>query len=101
MQGLEGVISMKSFQIKIQSFYGPVIEKLYFATLHHFLSISLDKQWSITGHTLLLCKNCTIIVCTKLACCTRIVYTKLSDSLLSQCSINWIYHLYSENILLV
>ena len=34
----------------------------------------------------------------------RIVYTKLSYSLLSQCGINWIYYIYSEykhNILLV
>ena len=38
-----------------------------YTTLHHFLSISLDEQRSITGDTLLLCKICTIIVCTKLA----------------------------------
>ena len=36
-----------------------------YITLHHFLSISLDEQWSIMGHILLLHKNCTIIVCTK------------------------------------
>ena len=56
--------------ISNQSFYGPVIEKLHFAIyiiLHHFLSISLDEQQSVLGHVLLLCKNCTIIVCTKLA----------------------------------
>ena len=35
--------------------------------LYHFLSISLDEQQSITGHILLLCKNFTVIVCTKLS----------------------------------
>ena len=38
-----------------------------YITLHHFLGISLDEQPSITGHILLLRKNCTQIVCTKLA----------------------------------
>ena len=43
------------------------------------------------GHTFLLWKNCTIIVCTKLEWFTElcwIAYIKLSDSLLSQCGIN-------------
>ena len=65
----------KVFFHLIQSFYGPAIEKLYFAiytTLHHFLSISLVKQWSIPGHVLLLC---TIMVC------TRIVYMLYQNSL--------------------
>ena len=46
------------------------------------------------GHTFLLCKNCTIIVCTKLEWFTElcwIAYIKLSDSLLPQCGINGLY----------
>ena len=57
-----------------------------YTTLHHF-HVKIVK----------------LLVCTKLACCTKIVYTKLSFSLLSQCGINWIYYLYSQykqNILL-
>ena len=30
------------------------------------------------------------VVAEQFTCCTRIIYTKLSDTLLSQCSINWI-----------
>ena len=37
------------------------------AWLHHFLSISLDEQYNRSYA----CKNCTLIVCTKLAWCTE------------------------------
>ena len=48
------------------------------ATLRHFLSISLDEHQSPMDHILLLC---TITVCTKLTCCTRIVYMLYQNSL--------------------
>ena len=32
--------------------------KVNYTTLHHFLSISLDEQWSITGHILRWRKKC-------------------------------------------
>ena len=62
-----------------------------YTTLHHFLRISLDEQQSITGHVLLLCKNKTFRLTMY-----RIIYTKLSYSLLYQCDTNWIYYLYSK-----
>jgi len=40
-------------------------------------SYILDEQRSMAGHILLLCTNCAIVC----ACCTRIVYTKLTGSM--------------------
>ena len=39
-----------------------------------------------------------VVVCTKLACCTRIVYAQLSDSLQSQCGTNGSYTSYTQSI---
>ena len=51
-------------------------------------SIFRDMLGSLSrSHTLLLCKNLNK------TCMYRIVHTKLSDSLLSQCGINWICYL--------
>ena len=66
---------------------------IIYTTLYHFLSISLVIYSCLYNNSLH--KTCMLY---------RIVYTKLSYSLLSQCGINWIYYLYSEykhNILLV
>ena len=53
-------------------------------------SIFRNVLGSLSGsHTLLLCKNYSL----NKTCMYRIVYTKLSDSLLSQCGINWICYL--------
>ena len=51
-----------------------------YTTLHHFLCISLDEQQSITDHVLLLWGNVTFRL-------YRMVYTKLSYSLLYQLDI--------------
>ena len=56
---------------------------ILYTLLHHFFITEEYNQWS---HTLLLCKNCTIINNSlhKTFMMHRIVYTKLSSSLLSQ-----------------
>ena len=53
---------------------------LIYTTLHYFSKYCIGK-WSMVPHILLLCKNCMIMM-------YRIVYTKLSCTLLSQCGIN-------------
>ena len=58
---------------------------IYYTTLHHFLSISLDEQQSITGHILVI-EQYPIARC-------RI----LSYSLPSQCGINYILPTHSIN----
>ena len=68
--------------------YSGMLGLCVFIPHYIIIRISLDEQHSIRSHMLLLCKN---MVITKLACCTRIVYTKLNDSLRSQCGTNWIY----------
>ena len=56
-----------------------IMSRLFEQTLHHFLSISLDDSWSITGHIFKHCK----------------IAQNMHDSysLLSQCGINLVYYL--------
>ena len=65
--------------LKKNCFWSPII-----STLHHFLSISLDEQPSITG-----CKRSYIfkLYLHKTCMMYRIVYTKPSYSSLSQCGL--------------
>ena len=61
----------RGFLFDVLLYYHSTILLVNSCELHHFLSISLDEQWSITSHVLPLCKNCKIIVYTKLAWCSE------------------------------